>query len=68
MGRNNTQDNTKTESTQNKKNKSMQNKKTYGWNGDNITLIFKVSARWRRWVRLMLPADLTPGGIHPNVR
>jgi hypothetical protein len=45
-----------------------QNKKIYRLNGDNITLIFNVSSRWMRWVRLMLPADLPPGGMYPSVR
>jgi hypothetical protein len=57
----------KTQKTQNK-NQSMPNKKIYGWNGDNITLIFNVGARWRRCVKLMHPADLPPGGIYPSVR
>jgi len=52
MGRNNTPNNTKTQTTQNKK-QNTQNKKTYGWNGDNITLIFNVGPRWRRLFRLM---------------
>jgi hypothetical protein len=46
MERNNTQKNKKTQNTQNKK-LNMKNKKTYVLNGDNMTLIFKVGARWR---------------------
>jgi len=66
MGRNNTQNNTKTQNTQNKK-QDIQNKEIYGLTGGNITLIFNVGARWRRGVRLMLPADLPPGGMYPRV-
>jgi hypothetical protein len=49
MERNNTQKNKNTQNTSNKK-QNMQSKKTSGLNGNNITIIFNVGSRWRRWV------------------